>query len=219
MLLDSDCAELDCKPESSGSYTQTVLKTESLSRKHDSFGKNNQHPSSGYFFPNTNLFFFFFQNFCSYQPLGHVANVNALPCTTRVNAYFCLLFAVFHAIAITAFIAMSTGTASALYSGLHNMDRSTPLPPATIIPVGPFKLSTQPGKGSLCAGVTAEWNRFYFSVPNTATNNNNNNSLRIQHQYVCTSCKTVPIEGLAITTGSWGWKSLTTSSAKRLEKV
>jgi hypothetical protein len=69
---------------------------------------------------------------------------------------FCLVVAVFHAIAITAFIAKSTGTASALYFGLHNMDRSTPFPPAANIPIGPFRLSTQPGSGSLSAGVTAD---------------------------------------------------------------
>lgn len=35
------------------------------------------------------------------------------------------------------------------------MDRITPLPPATMTPTGPFKLSTHPGTGSLKEGVTA----------------------------------------------------------------
>lgn len=34
----------------------------------------------------------------------------------------------------------------------------TPLPPATIIPIGPFKLSTHPGSGSWYAGVTINQN-------------------------------------------------------------
>lgn len=77
---------------------------------------------------------------------------------------FCLVIAVFHAITITAFIAKSTGTASAVYSELQSMDRSTPLPPAANIPVGPFRLSTQPGRGSLSAGVTAEKHLMSFMI-------------------------------------------------------
>jgi hypothetical protein len=77
---------------------------------------------------------------------------------------FCLVIAVFHAITITAFIAKSTGTASAVYSELQSMDRSTPLPPAANIPVGPFRLSTHPGRGSLSAGVTAEKQLMSFMI-------------------------------------------------------
>jgi hypothetical protein len=38
---------------------------------------------------------------------------------------------------------------------LQCMDRITPLPPPTSSPMGPFRLSTQPGMGSFHVGVTA----------------------------------------------------------------
>lgn len=52
------------------------------------------------------------------------------------------------AIASSPFMAISTGITSALYSGLHNIVLITPLPAPIIMPTGPFRLSTQPGKGS-----------------------------------------------------------------------
>lgn len=60
---------------------------------------------------------------------------------------------------------MSTGMTSERKSPLHNIVRITPLAPPTIIPIGPFKLSTHPGHGSSHAGDTInieneiEWNR------------------------------------------------------------
>lgn len=59
-----------------------------------------------------------------------------------------------YAMVMSPFIAKSTGITSALYSPLHSIDLITPLPPATMIPTGPFKLSTHPSTGSLLAGVT-----------------------------------------------------------------
>ena len=45
---------------------------------------------------------------------------------------------------------------SAVYSALQYIVLKTPLPAATMIPVGPFKLSTQPVQGSWKAGVTID---------------------------------------------------------------
>ncbi len=61
---------------------------------------------------------------------------------------------IFQAMANNPFMAISTGTTSALYSGLHNMVRMTPLPAPIIIPTGPFRLSTHPGSGSCQLGMT-----------------------------------------------------------------
>lgn len=61
---------------------------------------------------------------------------------------------VFHPMAISALIALSTGTICAEYSVLHCIVLNTPLPAATNNPTGPFKLSTQPATGSSIAGHT-----------------------------------------------------------------
>lgn len=63
---------------------------------------------------------------------------------------------IFHAIEINPLIAISTGMTSERYSPLHNMVLITPLAPPTIIPIGPFKLSTHPGTGSSHAGETVK---------------------------------------------------------------
>lgn len=60
----------------------------------------------------------------------------------------------FHAMTIIALMAISTGTTCALFSSLHCIVRSTPFPAAAITPIGPLRLSTQPGMGSKDAGVT-----------------------------------------------------------------
>lgn len=53
-----------------------------------------------------------------------------------------------------ALIAMSTGITCAIREPSQSIVRMTPLPAPIIMPTGPFKLSTQPGTGSLCAGQT-----------------------------------------------------------------
>ena len=58
------------------------------------------------------------------------------------------------AIMINPLIARSTGITSPVYVSLQSIVRMTPLAPPTNIPIGPFKLSTHPGKGSSNAGVT-----------------------------------------------------------------
>lgn len=57
---------------------------------------------------------------------------------------------------MSPFMAKSTGIPSQLISSLQYMDLITPFPAATTIPVGPFKLSTQPGNGSFQALITEE---------------------------------------------------------------
>lgn len=68
--------------------------------------------------------------------------------------YFCFIIPFVQAIVINPKIAMSTGTTSAGYCLFPNIDRLTPFVLATITPIGPFKLSTHPSKGSAQDGVT-----------------------------------------------------------------
>lgn len=57
---------------------------------------------------------------------------------------------------MSALMHRSTGTTSAWFLSSHIMERSTPLPEAMRMPVGPLKLSTQPGMGSRSAAVTID---------------------------------------------------------------
>ena len=59
------------------------------------------------------------------------------------------------AIVIIPLIATSTGITWARYSLLPYIERMTPFPPPTNSPIGPFRLSTQPGTGSFHVGTTA----------------------------------------------------------------
>lgn len=52
------------------------------------------------------------------------------------------------------FIARSTGMTSPVMFSSHIIDLMTPFAPPTKMPIGPFKLSTQPGSGSSNDGVT-----------------------------------------------------------------
>lgn len=52
---------------------------------------------------------------------------------------------------------MSTGMICAWTFGLPSIDLSTPFPPATRTPTGPFRLSTHPGIGSLNEGTTGNY--------------------------------------------------------------
>lgn len=70
------------------------------------------------------------------------------------STYFSV--AVFQEAAINPLQTVSTGFKSAKYSGSANIVLMTPLPAPISSPVGPFKLSTQPGNGSSHAGITVE---------------------------------------------------------------
>jgi hypothetical protein len=59
-----------------------------------------------------------------------------------------LIFVISHAHAISALIAKSAGTMFAIIEVLQNINRSNPLEAVVTIPVGPYKLSIQPGIGS-----------------------------------------------------------------------
>jgi hypothetical protein len=65
-----------------------------------------------------------------------------------------LSFATLHARMMIALMATSHGIMSALNSGRQCMERMTPLPAPTRSPVGPWRLSTHPGIGSLHVAVT-----------------------------------------------------------------
>lgn len=65
-----------------------------------------------------------------------------------------LFVAVCHPTVIIKLIAISTGIKSAIMSRLQNMERRIPFPAPARRPVGPFKLSTQPGIGSFQAATT-----------------------------------------------------------------
>lgn len=72
-----------------------------------------------------------------------------------MDSYRCV--AVCQATAIIRLIDKSTGMRSVIRSGLSALNtRINPFPPPAINPVGPFKLSIQPGKGSLRAAVTMD---------------------------------------------------------------
>lgn len=66
-----------------------------------------------------------------------------------------LLVATCHATAIVKLMTTSTGMRSATLSLWHKRVLSTPFPAPMITPVGPLRLSTQPGIGSRQAAVTA----------------------------------------------------------------
>jgi hypothetical protein len=57
---------------------------------------------------------------------------------------------------------ISTGILSSCAFGSASIVRENPLPLATMVPIGPLKLSVHPGKGSFQAEVTA-WNRWKLS--------------------------------------------------------
>lgn len=57
-------------------------------------------------------------------------------------------------------MAISHGIKSALNSARQCKERITPLPPPTMIPVGPLRFSTHPGIGSLQFPVTGKRNQF-----------------------------------------------------------
>lgn len=59
-----------------------------------------------------------------------------------------------HAEAITALATISAGIKSAFLSGLHSTILIIPVIAATITPDGPYKLSIQPGTGSLSEPMT-----------------------------------------------------------------
>lgn len=84
------------------------------------------------------------------------------------------------------------------------MDLITPLPPATITPTGPLRLSTHPGTGSLNEGVTVRRTKL----------------ITIFFQYVCKSdwfIECLPIDGRAIDIGNRSAYSLTNDSANLFE--
>lgn len=66
------------------------------------------------------------------------------------------IVALFQATIIIALAAISTGTISALYSPLTNIDRITPFPAPASTPTGPFNESTHPSIGSLSVGITTK---------------------------------------------------------------
>ena len=68
--------------------------------------------------------------------------------------YFFWSVPILYAITIILLTAASTGIISAKQSAFQYTDLMTPLPVPTNTPIGPFRLSTQPGSGSLKAGVT-----------------------------------------------------------------
>lgn len=75
--------------------------------------------------------------------------------------YFSIRVAISQAITINPLHTTSTGIRSAKYSPLQFIDLSTPLPAAMNRPVGPLKLSTQPGMGSFHAGITKKYTQFF----------------------------------------------------------
>lgn len=66
----------------------------------------------------------------------------------KPKIYFFFKTATLLAIAMIPLIAKSTGMHSPLNSPLQRRLRRTPLAAATIMPTGPLRLSTQPGRGS-----------------------------------------------------------------------
>lgn len=68
---------------------------------------------------------------------------------------------------------MSTGIISDFKSPLQSIERITPLAAPIITPVGPFKLSTQPGFGSCTAGVTRDQYKFIVEKQHSLNLRNN----------------------------------------------
>jgi hypothetical protein len=65
-----------------------------------------------------------------------------------------LLLAVTHDVTSIALAAMSTGMRSTLSLGSQWKHLMVPIREPTVMPEGPFKLSNQPGTGSLCVEMT-----------------------------------------------------------------
>ena len=69
-----------------------------------------------------------------------------------MKSHFCVNLN--QAITITEFVAMSTGTSCGTVFTSASIVLKTPVPQAVRIPMGPFKVSTQPGVGSYKLGIT-----------------------------------------------------------------
>lgn len=78
----------------------------------------------------------------------------SLSCYCKYLIVSYLLVPRIQAAMIIPLLAISTGITSGTFSLSTSMDRATPVPIKIIPPIGPVKVSTQPGIGSFIVGST-----------------------------------------------------------------